>query len=61
MKQQITLDSKEVRKIIAKFFGIPEEQVVPLRYNFAIEGMSAEEIERKMAELDEKSVSSSLR
>lgn len=50
MKQQITLDSKEVRKIIAKFFGIPEEQVVPLRYNFAIEGMSAEEIERKMTE-----------
>ncbi len=50
MKQQITLDSKEVRKIIAKFLGITEEQVVPLRYNFAIEGMSAEEIERKMAE-----------
>lgn len=50
MKQQITLDSKEVRKIIAIFLGIPEEQVVPLRYNFAIEGMSAEEIERKMAE-----------
>ena len=50
MKQQITLDSKEVREIIAKFLGIPEEQVVPLRYNFAIEGMSAEEIERKMAE-----------
>lgn len=50
MKQQITLESKEVRTIIAKFLGIPEEQVVPLRYNFAIEGMSAEEIERKMAE-----------
>ena len=50
MKQQITLDSKEVRNIIAIFLGIPEEQVVPLRYNFAIEGMSAEEIERKMAE-----------
>ena len=50
MKQQITLDSKEVRKIIAIFLGIPEEHVVPLRYNFAIEGMSAEEIERKMAE-----------
>lgn len=50
MKQQITLDSKEVRKIIAKFLGIPEEQVVPLRYNFAIEGMSAEEIEQKLSE-----------
>ena len=50
MKQQITLDSKEVRKIIAKFLGITEEQVVPLRYNFAIEGMSAEEIEQKLSE-----------
>lgn len=50
MKQQITLDSKEVRKIIAIFLGIPEEQVVPLRYNFAIEGMSAEEIEQKLSE-----------
>lgn len=50
MKQQITLDSKEVRKIIAIFLGILEEQVVPLRYNFAIEGMSAEEIEQKLSE-----------
>lgn len=50
MKQQITLESKEVRTIIAKFLGIPEEQVVPLRYNFAIEGMSAEEIEQKLSE-----------
>ena len=50
MKQQITLDGKEVRAIIAKFLGIPEEQVVPMRYNFAIEGMSAEEIEQKLSE-----------
>ena len=50
MKQQITLESKDVKKIIAKYLGIPEEKVVPLRYNFAIEGMSVEEIERKMTE-----------
>ncbi len=48
MKTQITLDSKEVKTIIAKFLGISEEQVIPLRYNFAIEGLSAEEIERKL-------------
>ena len=48
MKTQITLDSKEVKTIIAKFLGISEEQVIPLRYNFAIEGLSAEEIERKI-------------
>lgn len=46
MKATVTLESKEVRKIIARFLNVPEEAVVPLRYNFAIEGMSAEEIER---------------
>lgn len=48
MKTQITLDGKEVKTIIAKFLGISEEQVIPLRYNFAIEGLSVEEIERKL-------------
>lgn len=48
MKTQVTLDSKEVKTIIAKFLGISEEKVIPLRYNFAIEGLSAEEIERKI-------------
>lgn len=48
MKQQVTLEGKEVRAILARFFGIPEERVIPLRYNFAIEGMSAEEIEKKI-------------
>ena len=48
MKTQITLDGKEVKTIIAKFLGISEEQVIPFRYNFAIEGLSVEEIERKL-------------
>lgn len=48
MKTHVTLDSKEVKTIIAKFLGISEEKVIPLRYNFAIEGLSAEEIERKI-------------
>ena len=48
MKTQITLDSKEVKTIITKFLGISEEQVIPLRYNFAIEGLSVEEIEKKL-------------
>ena len=50
MKTQITLDSKEVKTIIAKFLGISEEQVVPLRYNFAIEGLTVEEIEQKLSD-----------
>lgn len=48
MKQQITLESKEVRKIIARYLDIPEEQVIPLRYSYAIEGMTVEEIEDKL-------------
>ena len=48
MKTQITLDSKEVRTIIAKFLGVKEEQVIPLRYNFAVEGMTAEQIAEKL-------------
>lgn len=50
MKTQVTLDSKEVRTIIAKFLGVSEEQVISLRYNFAIEGMTIEEIEKKLTD-----------
>ena len=48
MKTQITLEGKEVRTIIAKYLGIKEDQVIPLRYNFAVEGLSAEQIAEKL-------------
>ena len=48
MKTQITLETKEVRAILARFFGLPEERIIPLRYSFAIEGMTAEEIKQKL-------------
>ena len=48
MKTTIQLEGKDVRAIIAKFLGIPEEQVIPMRYNYAIEGLSAEEIEKHL-------------
>ena len=48
MKATVQLESKDIRAIIAKFLEIPEEQVIPMRYNFAIEGMTAEEIEQKI-------------
>lgn len=44
MKIQITLDGKEVRKLIAVALGVPEEKIIPLRYNFAIEGYSESEV-----------------
>ena len=45
MKSQITLDGKEVRAIIAKALGIPQEKVIQLRYGFGIEGYTAEQVE----------------
>lgn len=50
MKQQVTLESKEVRAIIARYMKIPVEQVIPLRYSFAIEGLTATEIEKRIKE-----------
>lgn len=48
MKTTVTLEAKEVRAIIAEFLGIKEEQVISLRYNFAVEGMTVEEIEERL-------------
>ena len=49
MKTTVQLESKDVKAIIARYLGIPEEQVIPMRYNFAIEGMSAEDIQAKIS------------
>lgn len=48
MKTQITLEAKEVKQIISKALRIPEKQVVQLRYGFAIEGMTSEEVEERL-------------
>ena len=48
MKTLVSLESKDVRVIIAKFLGIPEDDVKPERYTFSIANMSAEEIAEKM-------------
>ena len=48
MKPTIQLDSKDVRMIVSKFLGIPLEDVIPQRYGYAISGMSAEEIEKRI-------------
>ena len=48
MKTTVQLESKDVRIIIAKFLDIPEDRVIPMRYNFAIEGMTDEEIEKRI-------------
>lgn len=48
MKTVVTLETKDVRIIIAKFLGVKVEDVIPNRYSFGVSGMSAEEIVRKI-------------
>ncbi len=48
MKQVIELDTKEIRKIIAKFFEIKETDVTPNRYSYSVTGVSADEIQKKL-------------
>lgn len=48
MKSTVQLEAKDIRAIIARFLGIPIEDVIPNRYNFSVAGISAEEIEKKL-------------
>ena len=50
MKTTVQLESKDVREIIAKVLTIPIENVIPGRYSFSIDGLSAEEIEKRIKE-----------
>ena len=50
MKTTVQLDSKDVRAILARFFGVKFDEVIPNRYSFSIANMSAEEIEKKFKE-----------
>lgn len=53
MKHTVTLESKEVRAMIAAFLGVALESVVPQRYGFAVADMSADEIEKKLQDAEE--------
>jgi len=48
MKTTVTLETKDVREIIAKYLGTTIENIIPNRYSFAVVNMSAAEIERKI-------------
>lgn len=48
MKTTVQLESKDVREIIAKFFGIKIDDVIPNRYSYSIANMNADEIEKKI-------------
>lgn len=46
MKSTVSLESKDVREIIAKFLGVKTENVIPSRYSYSVTGMEAGEIAR---------------
>lgn len=54
MKSAVMLETKDVKEILALFFGIRIEDVTPNRYSFSVAGITADEIERKIkdAKLD---------
>lgn len=36
MKTAVQLESKDIRAIIARFLGVPEENIIPQRYGFSV-------------------------
>lgn len=50
MKTVVTLESQDVREIIAKFLQVKKEDVIPNRYTFGVANMPAEEIARRIYE-----------
>ena len=53
MKSTVTLETKDIREIIAKLLGIPLEDVIPNRYTFSVSGMTAEQIAEKIKKAGE--------
>ena len=50
MKTTVQLESKDVRAILARFFDVKLDDVIPNRYSFSIANLSATDIEKKFRE-----------
>lgn len=48
MKTTVSLETKDVREALARFLNIPTENVIPQRYGFAVTGMNASDIAKKI-------------
>lgn len=44
----VTLNGSDIRAIIAKFLGIPVEAVIPMKYSYVVQGITADEIGEKL-------------
>lgn len=54
MKATVTLDTKDIREIIARFLGVKLEDVTPNRYTFSVANMTPEQIAEKIETAGEK-------
>ncbi|MBQ0100105.1 MAG: hypothetical protein KBS39_01190 [Lachnospiraceae bacterium] len=52
MESGLILEPKHMKKIIAKFFGVPESNVVKMQYSYIVKGVTGEQCE-KIKELEE--------
>lgn len=52
MLDGVTLNGSDVRTIIAKFLGIPISAVIPMKFSYVINGLSAEEVKAKLEKKD---------
>ena len=53
-KTTVNLETKDLRKILALFLNVREEQIIPNRYSFGVEGLSAEAISAKITQAEGK-------
>ena len=52
MENIILLNQADVKKIIAKFLGIDEKQIIKSQYSYSVKSLSEEGL-KKLAELEE--------
>lgn len=52
MDSGVILEPKHLKKIIAKFFGVPETSVVKMQYSYIVKGVNGSQCE-KLKELEE--------
>ena len=46
MESAIVLDANDVKKIIAKYLGVPEEAVIKSQYSYTVKGITGEQADR---------------
>lgn len=48
MKATVQLDGKDIRRMIAVFFGVSEDDITPSKYSWSVGGITEAEAEKKL-------------